>query len=244
MEPHQQASAIEADLAALGTPERARQEKRYLKSKLRFHGTTVPQIERVVRAFTVEQPIGDHDQLVALVTALWDEPVHDRRMAAVMLMERHRQLLGVADLELLERLIRESKTWAYVDGLATNVVGAICAGSPAAGKVLDRWAGDEDFWVRRAALLSQLRPVSSGAPLDRFARYADTMLDEREFFIRKAIGWVLREAGKRRPAEVATWLAPRTDRVSGVTIREAVKYLPDEDNARLMRAYRARRRAT
>ena len=69
------------------------------------------------------------------------------------------------------------------------------------------------------------------------------MLDEREFFIRKAIGWVLRETGKRRPAEVAAWLGPRTDRVSGVTMREAVKYLPPADAKRLMAAYRAKRTA-
>ena len=69
------------------------------------------------------------------------------------------------------------------------------------------------------------------------------MLDEKEFFIRKAIGWVLREVGKKRPAEVVAWLAPRTGRASGVTMREAVKYLPEADRDRLMAAYRERRPA-
>jgi 3-methyladenine DNA glycosylase AlkD len=69
------------------------------------------------------------------------------------------------------------------------------------------------------------------------------MLAEREFFIRKAIGWVLREAGKRRPGEVVAWLGPRTDRASGVTVREAVKYLPAEDAERLLSAYRSKRPA-
>jgi 3-methyladenine DNA glycosylase AlkD len=64
------------------------------------------------------------------------------------------------------------------------------------------------------------------------------MLGEREFFIRKAIGWVLREAGKRRPDEVAAWLGPRTHRASGVTMREAVKYLPADVGEGLMEAYR------
>jgi 3-methyladenine DNA glycosylase AlkD len=67
------------------------------------------------------------------------------------------------------------------------------------------------------------------------------MLDEREFFIRKAIGWVLRETSKRRPDEVTAWLAPRTHRASGVTMREAVKYLPSADAERLMAAYREKR---
>jgi len=65
------------------------------------------------------------------------------------------------------------------------------------------------------------------------------MLDEREFFIRKAIGWVLRETGKRRAPEVIAWLEPRTGRASGITIREAVRYLPAPDAERLMTAYKA-----
>jgi 3-methyladenine DNA glycosylase AlkD len=61
------------------------------------------------------------------------------------------------------------------------------------------------------------------------------MLGEQEFFIRKAIGWVLRETAKSRPDEVYEWLAPRIDRASGVTVREAVKYLDPEQRARLGR---------
>ena len=76
--------------------------------------------------------------------------------------------------------------------------------------VLDRWAADPDFWIRRSALLSLLLPLRRGAgDFERFSRYADQMLDEREFFIRKAIGWVLRETAKQRPALVAAWLEPR-----------------------------------
>jgi 3-methyladenine DNA glycosylase AlkD len=235
------ADALEDDLRSQGSPERAAQEKRYLKSELAFLGATLPQIERSVRAFTVAEPITDHDSLVGLAEALWAAPVHERRMAAVVLLERHRTLLGPGDLPLLERLIRESRTWAYVDALAANVVGPICAGAPGTGEVLDRWATDGDFWIRRSALLSQLRPIRDGAPLDRFLRYADALLEEREFFIRKAIGWVLREAGKRRPDEVAGWLATRTDRAAGLTVREAVKHLPDAEARRLVAAQRARR---
>jgi 3-methyladenine DNA glycosylase AlkD len=236
------ADALEEELRAQGSPERAIGEKRYLKSDLAFHGATLPQIQRAVRSFSAAHPIDGHDGVVALAEALWVAPVHERRMAAVVLLERHRRLLGPDDLPFLERLIRESRTWAYVDALAANVVGPICAADPGAGEVLDRWARDDDFWVRRSALLSQLLPIRGGAPLDRFAVYADTMLDEKEFFIRKAIGWVLREAGKRRPADVAAWLAARTDRAAGLTVREAVKYLPETDARQLVAAQRARSR--
>jgi len=65
------------------------------------------------------------------------------------------------------------------------------------------------------------------------------MLDEREFFIRKAIGWILRDTSRKRPQLVIDWIAPRTDRASGVTMREVVRHLPAADADRLMAAYRA-----
>jgi 3-methyladenine DNA glycosylase AlkD len=239
-----QADRLEQHLRRIGTPERAEHERRYLKSDLRFLGATVWQIRAEVKAFlAIASPV-DHSDLVALATALWADPVHERRMAAVILLERERRLLSAADLRLVERLLRESRTWALVDGLAVDVVGELLSADvDAVLPVLERWAIDEDFWIRRSSLLAWLRPLRGGAPLDRFLVYADSMLDEREFFIRKAIGWVLREVGRRRPEEVAAWLAPRTDRASGVTMREATKYLDPPTRELLMRTYRERRQA-
>jgi 3-methyladenine DNA glycosylase AlkD len=240
----QLADQIEARLRGVGTPERAVGEKAYLKSDLDFLGATVWQIRREVKAAVADMGGIDHNQLVALVQALWREPIFERRMAATMLLEFRSGLLGTADLALLERMLRESLTWALVDGLAVDVVGVILAGDEERTRVvLDKWASDPDFWIRRTALLAWLRPLRAGAPLDAFLSYADAMLDEREFFIRKAIGWVLREVGKRRPDDVAAWLAPRTHRASGVTMREAVKYLPAADATLLMTAYREHRPA-
>jgi 3-methyladenine DNA glycosylase AlkD len=242
--PAARAARIETRLRDISRPERAAQEQRYLKSDLDFLGATVWQIRAVVKAHVAELPSLDHDELIALVEALWAEPIHERRMAATVLLEIRNGWLTAADLPLLERLIRASLTWALVDGLAGDVVGDILAADGAGTQpVLDRWARDDDFWVRRSALLAWLRPLRAGAPLDRFLGYADRMLDEREFFTRKAIGWVLREVGKRRPIEVMDWLAPRTHRASGVTMREATKYLPPADRERLMLAYRERRPA-
>jgi 3-methyladenine DNA glycosylase AlkD len=239
------ADLLTNELRAIGTPERAAHEKRYLKSDLEFFGGSVWEIRRVVQAFVRGATPMAHDELVALVDSLWVEPVHERRMASVVLLELHPKLLTSADLALIERLLRASLTWALVDGLAADVVGGVLTRSPAeVTPVLDRWSTDSDFWIRRASLLAELQPLRAGADLAPFLRRADAMLDEKEFFIRKAIGWVLREVGKRRPAEVVAWLAPRTDRASGVTMREAVKYLPPADADRLMAAYRQKRPAT
>lgn len=239
------ADELEQHLRAVATPERAEAEKRYLKSDLDFLGATMWQISAAVKTVVRDRSDMTHDELTSLVGELWARPVHERRMAAVMVLERFGGLLEIDDLGLVERLVRESRTWALVDGLAVHVLGALVARDPdRMSSALDRWATDADFWVRRASLLAELRPIRGGAPLDRFLRRAEPMLDENEFFIRKAIGWVLREAGKRRPDEVAAWLAPRTHRSSRVTMREAVKYLPAAEQARLMAAYREKRPAS
>jgi len=237
------ADLLTDELRAVSRPERAVQEKAYLKSDLEFLGASVWEIRRVVQAFSKGTEL-THDTLLDLVEALWVEPLHERRMAAVALLELHPWLLGPGDLPLIERLLRESRTWALVDGLATDVVGAILAASPLkVTPVLDRWAADPDFWIRRSSLLAEIRPLQKGAEMEPFLHRADAMLDEKEFFIRKAIGWVLREVGKRRQAEVIAWISPRTHRASGVTMREVVRHLPPAEAARLMTAYREKRPA-
>jgi len=229
-----------ADLEAAGTPERASAEKRYLKSDLSFLGASMPQISTAVESALGRGHL-TRDDAVDLAAKLWAADVFERRMAAYVVLQRHAAALSADDLPFLERFVRESGTWALVDGLATGVIGRIVeADAERAAPILDRWALEDDFWVRRASLLAELRPLRTGATLDRFVARADPMLGEREFFIRKAIGWVLREAGKQRPDDVAAWLTPRTGRASGVTMREAVKYLPPAEAERLMTAYRER----
>jgi len=244
MDANSLADLLAEELRAIGDPHRAAQEKAYLKSDLEFFGESVWEIRRVAKSFAAGAKPLAHDDLVALVAALWAGPVFERRMASVVLLELHPRLLSPADLPLIERLVRESLTWALVDALATDVVGGILKRSLAeVTPVLDRWSTDPDFWIRLTSLLGELQGLRAGADLAPFLRRADAMLDEKEFFIRKAIGWVLREVGKRRPDEVIAWLSPRTDRASGVTMREAVKYLPAADRDRLMTAYREKRPA-
>lgn len=230
---------LERRLRPLGTPERAVGERRYLKSSLTHLGVRLPALRTTTRQLLGEHPRAELGERLELVEALWAAPVFELRAAAVQVLERSSSELSATDLALIERLVREAHTWALVDPLSTAVVGVVLQRDPAARDVLDRWIGDDDFWVRRAALLAHL-PVLR---LDRsrfpqFAAYADRVLDEREFFVRKAVGWVLREVGKRDPELVSDWLAARTQRAAGVTMREAVKYLPEADRERLMAAYR------
>jgi 3-methyladenine DNA glycosylase AlkD len=241
MSAQDEAAAMERALREAGTPQRAASERAYLKSTLEFTGTTVPVIRAQLRAWRRDRPALRREDLVAVVTALWSRPVFECRLAATLLLAGDERLLTAQDASLLERLLRESGTWALVDPLAIDVVGPLLVRYSSLTEMLDRWAVDGDFWLRRSALLALLKPLRRGeGDFDRFGRYADQMLTEREFFIRKAIGWVLRETGKRRPDVVAAWLAPRARLASGVTVREAVKPLSPAQRDELLAAYRDR----
>ena len=225
-----------AALAARGSPARAAGAKAYLKSELSFLGVDAAGLRSTAREIVDGHPDLDHDRLVALVRALWQEPVFELKALGVALLERRPDLLAAHDLRFIEELLRRSGTWALVDWICTKVAAPIVARTPAAARVLTRWSRDGDFWVRRAALLAQLPGLRGGrGDFTLFARLAERMLDEREFFIRKAIGWVLRDVSKKRPELAFAFLAEHIDGVSGLTLREGSKYLSGEQRQELAR---------
>jgi alkylated DNA nucleotide flippase Atl1/3-methyladenine DNA glycosylase AlkD len=231
---------LERALRRRGTAERARGEKRYLKSELEFLGVDAAGLRATAREFLGRHPGLSDAELRRLVGALWDTDVHELRSAGLALLERRPDALRPADLARLERLLRRAGTWAHVDWIAVHFVGPLIERHPRLATRLDRWARDPDFWLRRSALLALLLPLRRGAgDWERLVRYADAMLGEREFFIRKAIGWVLRESAKRRPERVRAYVAARLPRLSGLTLREAIRPLPEGERRLLLERYRA-----
>jgi len=219
---------------AAGSAKRAVGTKAYLKSDLRFYGTTMPEIRRAANEFAREHPDLTRAQLRRIVDELWSTDVFELRSAGVALLSKYVELLTERDLTWLVGFVRRSKTWAHVDWLAADVIGGVVGESRTALRRLPVWARDENFWVRRTALLAQLRTLSHEAgdfPL--FARLAAPMLGEREFFIRKAIGWILREVSKKRPDLTFVFLRENLGKVSGLTLSEGAKYLPGTYRRRL-----------
>lgn len=229
---------LRAALRAEADPERAQQERRYLKSELEFIGVPKPRLRALAR--DLDRAHAQLD-LLPLVAALWAQAEHELRTVGTVLLQRRARTLRPDALPLVEHILRTGRSWAYVDDVSIHVVRPILQNHPEASPILDRWATDSDFWMRRAALLTLLWPIrQDGGQVDRVLAFADPMLEEREFFIRKAIGWVLREIGQSQPERVVAWLEPRLDRLSGLTLREATRKLPAEQAAPLLARRRAR----
>src|SRR5215469_5043281 len=176
------ATLIERELRAAGSPSRAASAQNYLKSSQEFVGATVPAARAIVTGWRRAHPDLTRPQLIRVAAGLWDRPLFECRMAAVILLTDRRRLLTADDAALVERFLRTARTWALVDGLAADVMGSLVERFPELLAVLDRWATDDDVWIRRSAILALLVPLRRGelANWQRFGGYADAMLAEQD----------------------------------------------------------------
>jgi 3-methyladenine DNA glycosylase AlkD len=193
-----------------------------------FYGTTMPDLRRIAVEYAKTHPDLDRRALRAIAQGAWKTDVFELRSAALALLERRKEILEERDLPWLLDLVDGSKTWALVDWLAATIIGDVVGRHPASLRWLPIWAKHKNFWIRRTALLAQLDTLKRGeGDWELFTRLAAGMLDEKEFFIRKAIGWVLREVSKKRPKLVYGFIRAHRDEMSGLTLREGAKYLSD-----------------
>jgi len=220
-------SSFRRQLGELADPARAAQEKRYLKSPFDFYGVSVPRIRRIAEDFRAGNREISKGALWGLCRALWGGNFHEERALAILLLDEYHALLDYSDMPLLEGMLRESVNWDQVDEISVHLVGTVLERDQRALEYLRKWRRDENFWMRRASLLSQLLLFRRGKG-DRalFYSLAREMMEEKEFFIRKAIGWVLREIARSDPEEVFRFVAENKPRLSGVTLREATRRLP------------------
>ena len=230
-----EAAGLLAQLTAAGSPARAISEKAYLKSELQFVGSGVPAMRVIVKGWLRAHPNLDHDELFAVADALWVFEIHECRQSVVELLALRPTLITLLDVPWLYNTLRDSVTWALVDPLAGTVTADLAARDPH-GLLphLDRWVHDPDLWIRRSAVLSLRTLLRQDLELDRFFAYATVLLPEKEFFIRKVLGWVLCEVAARHPEMVSAWLCDHMAQMNLVTLREPMRRLPDADELRVL----------
>jgi 3-methyladenine DNA glycosylase AlkD len=202
--------AVRAALAEAGDPERAAAQQAYMKSDLPYVGLTAPELRGMLRPLLVEHRFVDRGSWEAAVVELWDDVTHREEWYAAVALLRHRSYRGWIDpdtLPLLEHLVRTGAWWDVVDEIASHLVGQVLLDDrDALTPVMDAWAVDPgSLWIRRTAMLAQLRHGEE-ADADLLARVLVANLDDtaygKEFFIRKALGWSLRQHARTDAAWV------------------------------------------
>ncbi len=219
---------IQRELKKLADPRRAEGEKKYLKSPMKHYGVTVPSLRRLAKSWIKENSQLSIDGVLNQSQKLWKGKSHEERMIAIFLLVFRVDELSFRHLSIIEKMVRESTGWAQLDMISAWLCGKLYQDDKASmTRVLKRWVKDSNFWVRRASLLTLLGPVrkdKGSFPL--FDQLATELLPEKEFFIRKAIGWVLRELSKSEPETVFAYIKKHKTEMSGLTYREATRRLP------------------
>ncbi|MBY5162068.1 DNA alkylation repair protein [Salsipaludibacter albus] len=226
-------SAVRSGLADHADPERAAGQQRYMKSTMPFHGVTMGEMRRIVGPI-VRDPaheLTDRDQWEVAVLRLWDDATHrEERYAAIelALARRYHRWHDLDVLPLAAHLVTTGAWWDLVDATA-KLVGEVLATHPEeVAPTIRDWARADDLWLRRVAIISQLG-AKADTDLDLLTDVIDANLEGStfgdEFFVRKAIGWALRQYARVDPDWVRTFVADREDRLSGLSRREARKHL-------------------
>lgn len=204
-------------------PVRAAGQQAYMKSSMPFWGVTLPETRRITR----EAARGIPDPLALLEAAedLWDGASRREERYAAMALLRLRPLVGdPRALALAERMVRTGRWWDITDELAHVVSESLDRRPDETEALVRRWASDDDLWIRRIAILSQLGRRGRVHP-DLLADAVAVNLADREFFIRKAIGWALRDYARTDPDWVCAFVRERE--LSPLSRREALKHVGD-----------------
>jgi 3-methyladenine DNA glycosylase AlkD len=217
-------AAVRAALVGQANPEHARAMAAYMKEQFHFFGVPSPQ-RRVAQKPTLDELAGaSGNELIDFARACWSQDERELQYVAGDALRKHQNALSACHLPSLAELITLRCWWDTVDTLAVHTVGPLVARHPELSADMDAWIDSDNIWLARTAILHQLS-YKQRTDAERLFGYADRRAADTEFFIRKALGWALRQYARTNPEAVRAYVASRSDRLSGLTKREAMKRL-------------------
>jgi 3-methyladenine DNA glycosylase AlkD len=218
---------VHAGLDAAATPDKAPGMQAYMKSTMPFRGVASPERRKVVRAVLDGGVWPGAATWETTVRALWDDAAfrEDRYAAVDLCGDRRARAFQTPDaFDLYDHLVVDGAWWDHVDGVAPLVGGVLLAHREPTTALLRDWMTSEVLWRRRVAIIAQLGHREA-TDLDLLADAIDANAADREFFVRKAIGWALRHLARTDPDWVRAFVDARRDTLSPLSIREATKHL-------------------
>ena len=227
--------ALREGLAHVADPARAEPMRAYMKSTMPFLGVTSPQVAQVCRRVFAAHPLAGFEEWRATTLALWrGAGFREERYTAIALTgdRRYRSFHILDALPVYEEMIVTGAWWDLVDGLAIHRVGGLLARYPEQMRpTMLAWSCDADLWKRRTAILCQ---NARKAATDQSLLFAciEPNLADPDFFIRKAIGWALREYAKTNASAVLQFAQEHEGALSPLSRREALKHLGDAEASR------------
>ena len=223
-------TAVCDGLAQLADPAKAHAMQAYMKSPMPYWGVQVPEQRGLFRAVFAVHPLASFEQWRDTILTLWREATRREERYAAIALAGDRRYQTLDALPLYEELIVTGAWWDLVDGLASHQIGGLLRRypEPMRHRML-AWSRDPDLWKRRTAILCQLG-VKADTDQDLLYTCIKSNLADRDFCIRKAIGWALREYAKTSPDSVRRFVRVHEAALSPLSRREATKHLRARDD--------------
>jgi 3-methyladenine DNA glycosylase AlkD len=218
---------VQRALAEAANPEKAEGMQAYLKTDMPFYGVQKPGRTRILRQLKREYPLASREEYQRLIVALWELPHREEKYLAQGVATAFKEYVVPDSLPLYRRMITEGAWWDLVDETATHMIRPLVIHYPEEiWPEVDQWIHDDDMWLRRAAIICQVG-AKDHTDSERLLSFCEARAHETEFFIRKAIGWALREYAKTDPEAVAAFARSHRGDLSGLSFREATKHIGD-----------------
>ena len=215
---------VQKSLRAAANPDDAEPMARYMKNLQPFLGIKMPMVKSICREALRAHPVETVADLEQVIESLWAGPYREERYAAIRIAQFSPLGLQPGMLSRYEWMIASGQWWDLVDPIATFLVGELAARSEASKKKVFQYIASDNMWLRRTALIFQLK-YKGGTDWDRLQEMILGCAEEKAFFIRKAIGWALREYSKTDAEAVSAFVAENRERLSPLSQREALKWL-------------------
>ncbi|WP_030189312.1 DNA alkylation repair protein [Streptomyces violaceorubidus] len=213
---------LTVEYPAAADPERAAGLRAYMKDVAPFLGLTSPVRRSLSRTVLAGAPPPDEADRTAVALRCWRLPEREYHYFAVDYLRRYVTHCSSGFLPVVRHLLTTVSWWDTVDLLAAHVVGGLVTADRGLTADMDAWIEDEDRWLVRAALLHQLR-YRKHTDTDRLFGYCVRQSAHGDFFVRKAVGWCLREYAKTDPDAVRAFVAEHRGRLSPLSVRQALR---------------------
>ncbi|MBL7959730.1 DNA alkylation repair protein [bacterium] len=195
----------------------------YMKNVQPFYGIQMPARRKIFRSARVKYTMASYDEYETVIKQLWRGKFREELYLAVDIAMYYKTFRSDRAMRLYEWMLKSADNWDTVDTVASHLVGDLVLQNRKHEAILKKWARSKNKWLRRTALLAHLRHKNK-TNIRRLEETILSMMDERAFFIQKAIGWILRQYAYTDPKRVIQFVRKHSGRLSNLTKREALKH--------------------
>ena len=201
------------------------QMQRYLKTTMPFYGVKSPILNTIVNDVNNLHLISNQEEYNSVIMDIWNLSHREEKYISIKLARKWKKYITLDALNVYEKMIREGQWWDFIDPISQGLIGILLMKNRfKMNKILDKWIKDENLWIRRSAILAHLKHKEN-TDYKKLFEYCLKCAHEKEFFIQKAIGWVLREFSKTEPEIVYTFIQDNQQVLSNLSKREGMKYI-------------------